>query len=176
VYRPSDLLCLLLITYQPTKTRSTRVEHSDRYIDLAFSTRPLLAYITIANQFDTTSDYYSLLTTVCWDSRIKEPVRRLRFDTLDLAIFKNALQTSLGRLSALKDAPDAADLDSEALQLTQSLQDVYSEAAKRTIGCNTGQPWWDSDCKVAADVNRKDYTLESARNLRNTVRKAKNKY
>jgi hypothetical protein len=51
-----------------------------------------------------------------------------------------------------------------------------SEAAKRTTGRNTGQPWWNSDCKAAADKNRRDLTLESARKLRNAVRKAKNKY
>jgi hypothetical protein len=101
-----------------TGSIGTPTHSQDNTLDLAFSTGPLLAYTTLAHQFDTTSDHYSLRTTVCWDSRISEPVRRLRLDTLDLAIFKNTLQSSLALHPALKDALNAADLDSEALQLT----------------------------------------------------------
>ena len=90
-------------------------------LDLAFSTSPLPVYTTLASHLDTTSDYCSLLTTVRWDSRINEPVRRLRLDTLDVDVFKNTLQSSLALYPALKDVPGPADLDSEALQLTQSL-------------------------------------------------------
>jgi len=86
------------------------------------------------------------------------------------------LQTSLTSHSALKDAPSTIDLDKEALLLTQSLQNAYSKAAKRSTGRNTGQPWWTADCKKAAKENCKGPTLDSARKLRNTVRKAKNEY
>jgi hypothetical protein len=84
-------------------------------LDLAFSTSPLPAYTTLASHLDTTSDHCSLLIIVRWDSRINEPVRRLRLDTLDVDVFKNTLQSSLALYPALKDVPGPADLDSEAL-------------------------------------------------------------
>jgi hypothetical protein len=107
---------------------------------------------------------------------MNEPVKRLRLDTLGLAIFTDALQTNLVSIPALREPPLLVDLDNEARQLTQALQAAYSKAAKRTTGRNTGQPWWNTDCKTAANENRKVYSPETARNLRNTVRKAKSKY
>ncbi len=84
-------------------------------LDLAFSTSPLPAYTTLASHLDSTSDHYSLLITVHWDSRTNELIRCLRLDTLDIDIFKNTLQSSLAHCLALIDVPGIADLDSEAL-------------------------------------------------------------
>jgi hypothetical protein len=108
-------------------------------LDLAFSTGPLPVYITLTSHLDSISDHCSLLITVRWDSRINEPIRHLRLDTLNIDIFKNTLQSSLAHCPVLTDIPDIADLDSETLQITQLLQDTYSKVAKRTTGCNTGQ-------------------------------------
>ena len=54
-------------------------------------------------------------------------------------IFKNTLQSGLVHCLALTDVPGITDLDSEALQITQSLQEAYSKVAKRITGYNTGQ-------------------------------------
>ena len=83
---------------------------------------------------------------------------------------------NLTLLPALEEIPLPSDLDQEAQGLSQALNRAYSGAAKRTTGRNTGHPWWDLDCKAAASRNRKELSVESARNLRNTVRKAKNSY
>jgi hypothetical protein len=63
-----------------------------------------------------------------------------------------------------------------AVNLTKAISRAYAGSAKRSLGQNTGQPWWNDDCKAAVQENRAEFTAESARNLRNTVRKAKTKY
>ena len=96
----------------------TPTHNQGNTLDLAFSTGPLPAYTTLASHLDSPSDHCSLLTTVRWDSRTNEPIRRLRLDTLDIDIFKNTLQSSLVYCFTLTDIPGIADLDSEALQIT----------------------------------------------------------
>jgi hypothetical protein len=62
------------------------------------------------------------------------------------------------------------------MSLIEAVSKAFSRSATRIIGQNIGQPWWDSECKTAALENRKERLDESARNLYNTVRKAKSKY
>jgi hypothetical protein len=145
-------------------------------LDLAFLTGPLTAYTASASHLDSTSDHSSLLTTVNWSTRNDEPVKRLKLDTLDRELFTDLLRTNLTLLPALEEIPLPLDLDQEAQGLSQALNRAYSGAAKRTTGRNTGHPWWDLDCKVVTSRNRNELLTESARNLRNTVRKAKNSY
>ena len=145
-------------------------------LDLAFITGPLVAITTIAEHMDVTSDHSPLLTTINWSSRGAEPIKRLRFDTIDAERFKDLLQTSLSYPSVLADSPTAKEIDSAAVNLTKAISGAYIGSAKRSLGQNTGQPWWNNDCKAAVQENRAEFTVESARNLRNTVRKAKSKY
>ena len=60
--------------------------------------------------------------------------------------------------------------------MTKAISEAYIGSAKRSLGQNTGQPWWNADCKTAVQENRAEFSAETARNLRNTVRKAKSKY
>jgi hypothetical protein len=125
---------------------------------------------------DVTSDHLPLLTTVNWSTRGAEPIRRLRLDTIDKEIFTDELRATLALSLPLTDAPSTEELDFAAMSLTEAVSKAFSRSATRTTGQNTGQPWWDSECKTAAQENRKERSDESARNLRNTVRKAKSKY
>ena len=118
---------------------STPTHNQGNTLDLAFSTSPLPVYTTLTSHLDSISDHYSLLIIIRWDSHTNEPIRHLRLDTLDMDIFKNTLQSGLVHCLALTDVPGITDLDSEALQITQSLQEAYSKVTKRTIGHNTGQ-------------------------------------
>jgi hypothetical protein len=63
-----------------------------------------------------------------------------------------------------------------ATQLTNAISSSYADSARRLLGRRAGYPWWDIDCKNAADENRSARTTESVKNLRRTVRKAKTKY
>jgi hypothetical protein len=125
---------------------------------------------------DITSDHLPLLTTVNWSTRGSEPIRRLRPDTINVEIFTDELRVALAQTLPLTDAPSIEELDFAATSLTEAVSKAFSRSAIRTTGQNTGQPWWDSDCKTAAQENRRERSDESARNLRNTVRKAKSKY
>jgi hypothetical protein len=68
------------------------------------------------------------------------------------------------------------NIDMAAVNLTKAINGAYAGSARRTLGRNTGQPWWNDDCKSAVQRNKAEFTTESAWNLRNTVRKAKAKY
>jgi ribonuclease HI len=145
-------------------------------LDLAFSAGPLSIITAVAEHMNITSDHLPLLTTVNWSTRGAEPIRRLRPDTINEEIFTDELQAILALSLPLTDAPSMEELDLAATSLTEAVGKAFSRSATRTTGQNTGQPWWDSECKTAARENRKERSDESARNLRNTVRKAKSKY
>jgi hypothetical protein len=145
-------------------------------LDLAFLTGPLFAITTKSEHMDTTSDHSPLITTINWSSRGQEPIKRLRLDTIDKEQFADLLQNFLTDIPALTDAPSTEELDSTAVNLTKAISEAYIGSAKRSLGQNTGQPWWNADCKTAVQENRAEFSAETARNLRNTVRKAKTKY
>lgn len=134
-------------------------------LDLAFLTGPLLAITTQAEHMDVTSNYSPLLTTINWDSRIQEPIKRLRPETVDNERFTDLLQTNLASLRMLPDAPTTEELDSTAVNLTRAISEAYIGSAKRLLGQNTGQPWWNDDCKAAVQENQTEFSDESARKL-----------
>jgi Endonuclease-reverse transcriptase len=145
-------------------------------LDLAFLTGPLFAITTKSEHMDTTSDHSPLITTINWSSRGQEPIKRLRLDTINKEQFTDLLQNFLVDIPALTDAPSTEELDSTAVNLTKAISEAYIGSAKRSLGQNTGQPWWNTDCKAAVQENQAEFSAETARNLRNTVRKAKTKY
>ena len=145
-------------------------------LDLAFLSGPLFAITTKSEHMDTTSDHSPLITTINWSSRGQEPIKRLRLDTIDKEQFTDLLQNFLVDILALTDAPSTEELDSTAVNLTKAISEAYIGSAKRSLGQNTGQPWWNTDCKAAVQENRAEPSAETACNLRNTVRKAKTKY
>ena len=77
---------------------------------------------------------------------------------------------------ALTDAPFTEELDSTAVNLTKAISEAYIGSTKRSLGQNTSQPWWNTNCKAVVQENWAKPLAETACNLRNTVRKAKTKY
>jgi ribonuclease HI len=145
-------------------------------LDLAFLTGPLAANTTTAEHLDVTSDHSPLLTTINWDPRFQEPFKRLRIDTLDVDLFISLLAHNLNTLPALTENPSPTELDAKAANLTSAIGEAYNGSARRALGQNSGQPWWNADCKAAVRENQTFFTTETARNLRNTVRKAKKRF
>ena len=145
-------------------------------LDLAFSAGPLPVISATATHMDVTSDHSPLLSTINWSTRGSEPVKRLRPDTIDKELFSSLLQTALAPSSTLRDSPCPEELDLIASNLTTAISEAYTGSAKRTLGRNTGQPWWDTDCKAARQEHKTHTSAETARKFRNTVRKAKKKY
>jgi hypothetical protein len=79
-------------------------------------------------------------------------------------------------LCPLPASPAAIDLDQAASDLTQAISKAFNGSAKRTLGQNTGYPWWNKDCSDAVKAHRSSQSPTTARNLRNIVRKAKKQY
>jgi hypothetical protein len=76
----------------------------------------------------------------------------------------------------LPDYPLTSELDRFANELTKAIALAYEGSAKKAVGQGMGNPWWNDDCKAAVQKDRLTRTDTSARNLRNTVRKAKKSY
>lgn len=145
-------------------------------LDLAFITGSLSATTTIAEHMNATSDHKPLLTSVNWTGRGTEALKKLRVNTIDPERFEALLQHSSIHISTITDEPTIVDLDNEAAKLTHELNEAYNITARRFLGQSTGQPWWNSDCKAAVQLNREEHSVDSFYNLRNTVRKAKTAY
>ena len=126
-------------------------------LDLTFITGSLLlagASTVVAYDLDSTSDHRPLLSTIPWDKRYSEPSTRLRFDTLDQALFLSLLAQNLPL--PLEQANTPEDLDAMTSSLTAALHSAYQSAAKRTHGPYTGQPWWNKDCTQFRQLYRID--------------------
>jgi len=145
-------------------------------LDLAFLAGPLAASIILARHMDTTADHIPLLTSINWGIRFPGMPKRLRINTLDQELFTALLEENCKTLSSLPASPTSIDLDQAATDLTQAISKALNGSAKRSLGQNTGYPWWDKDCTDAVRENRTSRTDITARALRNTVRKAKRKY
>jgi len=145
-------------------------------LDLAFLTGPLTASTTLAYHLDCTSDHTPLLTSINWNARLYSPSKRLRVDTLNQEVFTALLSANCNALCPLPASPTDADLDQAASDLTQAISKAYNGSAKRTLGRNTGYPWWNKDCLEAVKANRIERTPTTTRNLRYTVRKAKKQF
>ena len=122
---------------------------------------------------DVTSDHSTLLTSVNWDSQAFKPPKRLRIETLDTELFTDLLTENCKAFPQLTDSPTLEEIDDAATGLTYAISNAFNGSAKRTLGQNSGYPWWDEDCKAAVRANRAYNSPETARALRNTVRKAK---
>jgi hypothetical protein len=145
-------------------------------LDLAFLTGPLTASTIVASDFDTTADHTPLLSTINWSPRAIQPPKRLRIDTLDQELFTSILTTELAALPPYTTPPSDASLDTEASDLTQAISTALNGSTKRTLGLNTGYPWWNEACKQAVTIHKALATEDTARILRNTVRNAKRGY
>src|SRR5438045_1509558 len=95
---------------------------------------------------------------------------------LNQKLFTALLEENCKALSPLPTTPSIADLDQAAINLSQAISKALNGSAKRTLGQNTGYPWWNKDCTAAIKENRSLQTPISACHLRDTVRKAKRQY
>lgn len=145
-------------------------------LDLAFISGPYSASTRLADHLSVTSDHTPLISTIYWDLARTTPTPRLRLDTLDPERFQELLTDNLRPVSPLPDSPLTSELDLFADELTKAIALTYEGSAKRALSQGTGNPWWNADCKAAVQENRLSRTDTSARNLRNTVRKAKRAY
>lgn len=145
-------------------------------LDLAFLTGPLSASTIRSKHLDVTSDHYPLKTTIEWGSRASEPTKRLRLDTLDEKLFAESLPALLPEPLGPGQQVSEAILDSTAQDITLALQQAFQSSAKRALGQQTGHPWWNAECKAAVQENNLLANTETARKLRNTVRRAKRDY
>ena len=153
-------------------------------LDLAFASGPLAlagAESAVIPQLDVTSDHLPLLSRIPWDQRFQEPQTRLRPNTLQQNVFLSLLKNSLEGLPSLPPNPLSSELDKAAESLSKAIQQAYQGSAKRSLRQGTGQPWWNTECRVAAyeyrTARREDTNLThldvTKRALRNTIRKAK---
>ena len=63
------------------------------------------------------------------------------------------------------------DLDAVASDLIAALQRAYQGSAKRSLGQQVGQPWWNEDCRLSRQLYRIGDCTK--RDFRRTVRHAK---
>lgn len=144
-------------------------------LDLTFISSSLLltgACSTLADHLDATSDHRPILTTIPWGRRHPDSLQRLRFNTLDQALFFSLLSSNL---TSLEQFPSSIlELDSLALGLTEAIFNAYSGSAKRSLGKGTGHAWWNADCTKARDDFKAG--LLDKRGFRTTVRKAQRQY
>ena len=159
-----------------TSEKGVPTHKQGNVLDLAFLSSNLTAITSVAEHLDVTSDHTPLLTSVNWDPQAHQPPKRLRIDTLDIELFTALLQPNLCALPRLTGLSTTEDLDNAASGLTEAVSRAFNGSAKRSLGQNTGYPWWDESCKAAAYRHRSARSDATARILRNTVRKAKRQY
>jgi hypothetical protein len=172
----TDSLHLIL-----TSCANEPTQDQGNVLDLAFSTSALesLRITTeLSEDLETSSDHRTLLSTVYWDPRYREPPTTLRLPTLDKEVFLRSLTKYLEPLQLLDTLQTPVALDKLALELTTQIQKAFAKSAKRTYPCSIGNPWWTAECSKAANEYRQarrlsNNPLEARRALRNAVRRAK---
>ena len=156
-------------------------------LDLAFTSSGIAlqgASASVATHLDVTSDHRPLVSSIPWDSRFQEPVRRFRLDTLNQSLFLSLLTSYLSRAPLLTVTPSREALDNFAADIVSALKSALEGSTKRYSGHSTGHAWWNDECAEAAQVyrttrrnNPSDGSLGPAqRALRNSVRRAKLAY
>lgn len=155
-------------------------------LDLAFASGPLVLAGTkssVATQLYVASDHLLFLSLIPWDKRFQEPQAKLRPSTFQQDIFISLLKANLKELSGLTPDPDSLALDRFAEGLTKAIQYAYQGSAKRSLSKGSGQPWWDNECKNAAQkyhTARREVAADQLyiykRALRKATRTAKRRF
>ncbi|CCU81843.1 endonuclease/reverse transcriptase [Blumeria hordei DH14] len=109
---------------------------------------------TLAPHLDTMSDHATILTLVDWKG-YTEPLRRLRFDTLEKDLFLRLLSINIDGVSPIPLASTREALDRCAIELTEAIRTAYTGVARRSLGHGKGNPWWDISCKQARQRYKK---------------------
>jgi hypothetical protein len=65
-------------------------------------------------------------------------------------------------------------IDATASSLTTVIYSAYEGAAKRSLGQNLGQPWWNDNCRQTPELYRAGDCTK--RDFRNAVRSAKSQF
>ncbi|KAI1001175.1 hypothetical protein K3495_g7026 [Podosphaera aphanis] len=139
----------LILTTEPDNPTHVRVN----VLGLTFISSNLVldgAESSIFHDADATSDHFPIASVIPWDNRFKEPLARLKFDTLDQRIFLTLLETAISEIPELPPTSEQKLLDTTALNLCTAIEDAYRGSARRAPGKGTGQPWWNDECRVAA--------------------------
>ncbi|CCU81551.1 endonuclease/reverse transcriptase [Blumeria hordei DH14] len=154
-------------------------------LDLVLGSSPLVqkTKCTLAPHLDTTSDHATILTFVDWEG-YTEPIRRLRFDTLDKDLFLRLLSTNIDGISPIPLASTRKALDRCAIELTEAIRTAYTGAARRSLGHGKGNPWWDISCKQARQRYKKVHSgpiteedvARERKEYRDTIARAKKAY
>ncbi|KAI1006659.1 hypothetical protein K3495_g1555, partial [Podosphaera aphanis] len=156
-------------------------------LDLTFVSSSLTALGTetaISQELDATSDHFPIVTVIPWDSRYQEPVARLKPETLDEKLFLALLSSGIRGITDPAQTRTAEALDNYAQRICDTIKQAYSGSARRAMGKGTGQPWWNAECKAAAQTYRQtrrssdnqDEIIAAKKALRTVTRRAKRKF
>ncbi|EDO02463.1 hypothetical protein SS1G_04939 [Sclerotinia sclerotiorum 1980 UF-70] len=119
-------------------------------LDLAFCSTNLFQQglnTRIADHLDSTSDHFPLLTNIPWSTKITHTHKKLRIRSLEPDLFKELLNINLTKVNTTPQNEE--ELDRHTEDLVSAILNSYNGAAKRALGQNTDQPWWNNDCSDA---------------------------
>ncbi|KAI0995375.1 hypothetical protein K3495_g12807 [Podosphaera aphanis] len=132
-------LCLLNPTDVPTHNRGGT-------LDLAFSTL-VGAKCEIAPELHTTSDHETLVSTIPLQGDLNKcTMERLRYGSINEDLFK----AFLGECQDLPTIRTAADIETEAEYITQTIHTALQVACPRTKGTFRRSTWWNEECRTAS--------------------------
>ncbi|KAI0996697.1 hypothetical protein K3495_g11486 [Podosphaera aphanis] len=138
----------------------------------------------ISQGLDVTSDHFPIFTIIPWDSRFQELVVRLKPETIDEKLFLALLSPGIRDITDPAQLRTAETLDNFAQRIYDTIKQAYSGSARRAMGKGTGQPWWNTECKAAAQTYRRtrrssdnqDAITAAKKVLRTVTRRAKQKF
>ncbi|KAI1001769.1 hypothetical protein K3495_g6432 [Podosphaera aphanis] len=142
------------------------------------------AETAISQELDAISDHFPIVTVIPWDSRFQEPAARLKPETLDEKLFLSLLSSGIREITDPAQTRSAEILDNYAQQICNKIRQAYSGSARRAMGKGTGKPWWNAECKAAAQTYRQtrrstdtqDAIVGAKKALRTVTRRAKRKF
>ncbi|KAI0997366.1 hypothetical protein K3495_g10818 [Podosphaera aphanis] len=99
----------------------------------------------------------------------------------DIMTFYVRILTAISEIPELPPTPERELLDTTALNLCTAIGEAYRGSARRALGRGTGQPWWNDECRVAAQAYRntrrtahnQEDILSSKKTLRTVTRQVK---
>lgn len=125
--------------------------HKDgKTLDLTWVSGSLYgASTSIERSLYTTSDHESILTLIPLTPPATAILTsgRFRLDTMDKELFLDILKRNVQPIHRIASYPrDPSSLDLVAEQLTDALMEALKASTRRTLGKDTGRPYWDKNC------------------------------
>lgn len=129
----------------------------------------------IRTDLHTTSDHETLVTTIRW-MRSYRNLGRLRYNAIDEDLFRRLL----GNRHSVPSLMSKDDLEDETENIIETIRTALGGACPRKRPRNYGTPWWNDDCRLAANLfrraRRQGHSTQEKMDFQNTVRKAKKNY